>query len=152
MRLIFLFACVFLMQGLPLAAQDDDHTLLSGADVELFIQSYQGLTSDLKILGEKYNVNGNGVQPISAQMVNTEADSIFRKYGWGENYMVKYSAVFSAFTYVALENQLSQSPETFRKSMISMLPEFKKATNDNNIEIVRNHYTELDALIGTPGL
>jgi hypothetical protein len=152
MRLILLFASVIMMYGIPLVAQDNNQILLSGADVELFIQSYEGLTQDLKLLGEKYNVNGNGVQTVSAQAVNTEADSIFKKYGWGDHYMVKYSAVFSAFTYVALQNQLNNSPETFRKSMTSMLPEFKKATNDNDIQIVRSHFSELDALIGTPGL
>jgi hypothetical protein len=146
----FLFVLALVFTASSLLAQNNQSPLLSQEDVIRFIDSYDGLSEELKMLGEKYKATDDIT--IDVEAVNSEAEAIFKKYGWNDNYMGKYSAVFTAFTYVSLETRLEQSPETFRDTMISMLPEFKKSTNDSNIEVVRSHFTELNALIGNPKL
>jgi hypothetical protein len=146
MRNIFFFCFLFAFNAL--AAQEETRVFLSASDVSLFIESYAPLNEQLRVLGESYSADLDA--PLSAQAVNEEADAIFKRHGWGVHYMRKYNAVFSAFTYVAVEKQLEESPETLRVSMSSLLPEFMKATNGDDIELVRVRFSELNALIGSP--
>lgn len=117
---------------------------LSSQDIVLFIQSYESMLNDLKALSAKYE-SYKADEDISR--ANEEAINIFKKHGWDERYMSKYSAIVTAFTYVTLESQLQESPPSVRESMSDLLPRYKRSTNDADVELVRAHYSQLTPLL-----
>ncbi len=127
-------------------AQDSAQNLLTNQDIELFILTYENLTTELKAIGEKYK--GNNI-PGSADNSYEESVALFIKYGWSEDFKQKLNAINNAFTYATLEKQIGGSPQTLQASLDDLLPQYKTSTNDADIELVKTYYDELNGLIGT---
>lgn len=127
-------------------AQDSVQYRLTTQDIELFILTYENLTTELKVIAQKYK---GGAMPGAVDNSYEESVALFIKYGWSENFKQKLNAINNAFTYATLEMQIGGSPQLLQASLDDLLPQYKQSTNDLDIELVKSYYDELNALIGT---
>lgn len=109
------------------AAQQSPKKILSGKDIDAFIENYEALEADLDALEGKYDYIfeeteqfsegddlGSTFSRLRAIEVPDEIRDIFKKHGLGSNGFEKMIVITSAFQSLEMDNQVAMYREQFK--------------------------------------
>lgn len=138
------FLSLFLFQSAT--AQNQPSPLLSSADVELFLKSFNPLKNDLEKLGHSYeNMNQNTITALKA---NEEVKATFKKHGWSDDYFPKINAIVYAYSYLKMMQEMDKLPaeqkQTIGPVMQSMKTQFTNMVHDADIQLVKGKFAAVD--------
>lgn len=112
-----------------------------------FVDTIPKMVADLKKLGAEYE-NVSDPTAIQSVLANEKAQKILVRYGWSQNdYLVKITAIASAYGAVRLQDELAQFPEEQRammESMVGMQMGQLIQAHPDDIKLVRKHKAALD--------
>ena len=120
---------------------------LKAGDVKHVVDTMPKMVADLKKLGAEYE-NVSDPTAIQSVLANEKAQEILARYGWSQNdYLVKITAIASAYGAVRLQDELAQFPEEQRammESMVGMQMGQLIQAHPDDIKLVRKHKAALD--------
>ena len=145
---LFLIALTFLTGSISYA-QMPQATPLEDKDVTRFIKTFMPMKAELEELGEEFDEakDYNAMQALAA---NEEVQSIFKKYGWDDQWLGKFMSLAVAYSFVKMEKEIAALSEEERKQqeqyMDMYAAQMKSMVKESDIEKVRKRFDELDPI------
>ncbi|MDH5381123.1 MAG: hypothetical protein OEW75_09740 [Cyclobacteriaceae bacterium] len=127
---------------------DESGPILSESDIEKFKETFLPMAKEFEELGKGIEDDDN--MDLSALFASAEVKSVLDKYGWDEDFGKKYMTIFMGFGYISMEEQVNELPEAqreqYRQLMSAQLEQYKGMVNEDDIELLKKHSTELKEL------
>lgn len=140
--LFLLLALVAFSQTKPSEPQ------LTEKDIDLFLTSYKPIVKDLYKLGKDYQ-GISDPSSIDALMANSSVQSIFKKYGWSDQQIQKFSYMTSIFVHQKYSEQLAAIPEEQKQMMLQAMPDLARYVNPDafhpkDLELVAEYEDQIE--------
>ncbi len=120
---------------------------ITAKDVDRFIETYEPLVREFEDLDEGYD----GMEDPNAWqvfMANEKIKSILEKYGWNEEFGIKWVAIASAYGFVKMDEEIANLPEDqqeqFRKMMGTQVLPY--SVSDEVKKLITSRMDEFDEL------
>lgn len=125
-------------------------SILSDGDIDKFIKTYQPLAKELEALGDDWEKVQN---PTTAEAMeaSSEMNAVFKKYGWDEDYLQKFSTIISGTAYVGVLQQMDEMDDTQKQMMQGYMTQMKSLYGTNiseeDVKKIKPRYKEIMEVI-----
>ena len=116
---------------------------ITNSDIELLIESYPGIVTDLGKLDSKYS-GDTDLSAIQAYGASDEVKAVLKKHGWADDYMTKIPTIASGYAYLKMDKEMKDLPEEQQAYMKQMLAQYGQSVSAQDLDVLRGKYTELD--------
>ena len=139
---ITLSICLTLVLFKPAFAQETPKAILNNGDIEHFISSFQPLRHDLNALQVAYDdVKG-------AWATDAKIKAVFTKHGWGNDFVPKFTAIISAYSYLKSVKEFDKMPADQKQMMNAVIEglknQFSTVVNDADIALVKKRFNVVE--------
>jgi len=127
-------------------SQEAPVAVLEDGDVEKYAESVVPMTKEFKKLG--LDMDGDPKNIGQEWAKDAEVKSVLEKYGWNEEFALKFSAITWAYTYLKIKTEIDKMPDDQKAQAEAMMPMFEMYINmvhDDDIKIVETKMDQLDA-------